>query len=176
MLKIIKSLFSHSTRSLLILTITSFGLSCGIIPEFSRQSHALQFNFAVSAQTPNFTSTQLEHYARAVLTMESERLATYDFIKEKAGTVPEISCYQTVSNEIEPISRNALRSQLQTNLSQLNNSQLNQVVDRAFNYCRFAQRTVHDSGLSSTDFNNITNNWQQLAPLLNPIFIRLQQN
>ena len=108
--------------------------------------------------------------------MESERQSTYDFIKEKAGTVPEISCYQSNGNEIQPISRSRLREQLQRNLASLNDSNLNQVVDRAFNYCRFAQRTVHESGLSSRDFNTITNNWQQLASRLNPILIRLQQN
>jgi hypothetical protein len=173
MLKTIKSL---GYRSFVIITIAGVGLSYGIIPEISRDSHSLELNSTVFAQTNSFTDQQLRNYARAVLNMERERLATYDFIKEKAGTVPEISCYQTNNNnEIQPITRNTLREQLQGNLSQLSGSVLNQVVDRAFSYCRNAQKIVRDSGLNAQEFNNITGNWQQLEGRLNPLFMELQQ-
>jgi hypothetical protein len=172
MLTLIKSLLS-STRSLMIIALAGVGLSCGLVPEFIKESNSLSFSFAVSAQT-NFNDQQLTNFARAVLAMEGERQTTYDAIKKIAGTVPEIPCYENSNNTIQPITRNNLRSRLQSSLTQLNGSQLNQVVDQAFNYCRTAQQIVHDSGLSAQEFNNITNNWQQLQNRLNPIFIRLQ--
>lgn len=173
MLTLIKSLFS-STRSLMIIALAGVGLSCGLMPEFIKESNSFAFNFAVSAQTSSFTDQQLTNFARAVLAMETSRQSTYDDIKEIAGTVPEIPCYETRDNVIQPITRNNLRNRLQGSLNQLNGSQLNEVVDLAFNYCRTAQKVVHDSGLSAQEFNNISNNWQQLQNRLNPIFIRLQ--
>ena len=176
MLTLIKSLFVSSPRSLVIVILASLGLSLGIIPEFSSTSNSLKLNSSVSAQGSDFSTEQLENYVNAVLNMEQERLSAYDFIKQQAGTVPEISCYTANdNNEIQTISRNDLRSQLQDNLTQLNSSQLNQVVDRAFNYCQSAQRIVNENNLTPEEFNSITNNWQQLENLLYPIFMQLQQ-
>lgn len=121
------------TRLLISSVLSTLGILCGFVPEFSWQS--TQFIFDSSAYTQDFTDNQVNQYAKAVLQMESYRQQAYREISEVMGkTPPEIACNQ----------RNSLRSLPPSA----------QII--AVNYCNRSKRIVESSGLSTSQFNAIT--------------------
>jgi hypothetical protein len=121
------------TRLLMTGVLSTLGILWGFVPEFSWDYTQLTFNS--SAYTQDFTDTQIDRYARAVLQMESYRQQAYRDITQIMGrTPPEIACNQ----------RDSLRS-------------LPPAAQRiAVDYCNISKKIVESSGLTTAQFNAIT--------------------
>ncbi len=121
------------TRFFIINSLAFIGILCGIVPEFTRNSSGLVFSFL--AHTQDFSQTQIDRYAKAVLEIETERKLAYQQIQKIVGSVPsQISCNQKKSLEKLP----------------------NDAQKIAVNFCNKSKKIAQDSGLKSSEFNAIT--------------------
>jgi Domain of unknown function (DUF4168) len=130
------SLFDLSkilTRLLITGILSTLGILCGFVPEFSWHSTELIFNS--SAYTQDFTDDQIDKYARAVLQMESYRQQAYREITQILGkTPPEIACNRRDSFRGLPSTAQRI----------------------AVDYCQTSKKIVEGSGLTTSQFNAIT--------------------
>ena len=95
------------SQSLLVVALAAMGLLCGLIPELSKDSHALVFSSSVYAQAVD--NDELIRYVRASLKIEQLRMVAYNEIKKiNGGNVPDIaSCsLQGLPGNIRPIWQN----------------------------------------------------------------------
>jgi ABC-type transport system substrate-binding protein len=113
--------------------LAAIGIFGGIVPEFSWQSSRLTFNS--SAYTQDFTDTQINNYAAAVLKIEEERQQAYREIQKIIGkSPPAIVCNQpNTFRSLPPEARKI-----------------------AVNYCNTSKRIAQKSGLTVDEFNAIT--------------------
>jgi hypothetical protein len=143
-------------RSLLISSITSFGLLTGMAPDMSR-SLSSGLSWENMAQAQDFTNQEVTDYARAVLAMEPRRKQAYEEIKGiSGGSVPPVVCSE--AKGINDLNRN--------------------IRTIAVNYCDQAKKIIESHNLTVARFNAIT-----LAQKSNPAIkariqaelVRLQQ-
>ncbi|MEB3311631.1 MAG: DUF4168 domain-containing protein [Snowella sp.] len=121
------------SRFFIINSLAVIGILCGIIPEIAWNPSGLIFSF--SAYTQEFSQTQINQYAKAVLAIEVERKSAYQRIQKLLGTTPP------------PISCNKRDS-----LKKLPNDAQKIAVD----FCNKSIKITKDSGLKSSEFNAIT--------------------
>lgn len=120
-------------RLFIINSFAVIGILCGIIPEIAGNPSGLVFSFA--AYTQEFSQTQINQYAKAVLAIEVERKSAYQKIQQLLGTTPPpISCNQ------------------KDTLKKLPNAAQKIAVD----FCNKSIKITKDSGLKSSEFNAIT--------------------
>ncbi len=121
------------SRFFIINSLAIIGILCGIIPEIAGNPSGLVFSF--SAYTQEFSQTQINQYAKAVLAIEVERKSAYQKIQKLLGkTPPPISCSQKDS------------------LRKLPNDAQKIAVD----FCNKSIKITKESGLKSSEFNAIT--------------------
>jgi Domain of unknown function (DUF4168) len=121
-------------RSFIVTFLAVIAILGGLIPEFSWTTEVV--NFQSSAYTQDFTVDQIKRYAKAVLSIETQRKQAYQAISQILGkSPPPISCDQ----------RGSLNS-LPTNAQRI-----------AVDYCNNSKTIVKDSGLTLGQFNAITN-------------------
>lgn len=127
------------SRSLLVATLSTFGLMVGVIPRFSDQSLTPVFDRAAYGQE-QFTNEEISNYAAVVLQIEKLRVGVYTEIQNEyqkqtpGGAVPPIICNQK---------------------SSVNNLPQNiQVI--AVNYCDQAKKFIESNDLTVAKFNEIT--------------------
>jgi signal recognition particle receptor subunit beta len=106
----------------------------GLIPEFSWTTEVVSFQS--SAYTQDFTADQIKRYAKAVLSIETERKKAYQAISQILGkSPPVITC-----NHLESFNN------LPANAQRI-----------AVDYCNKSKKIVQDNGLTAAEFNAITN-------------------
>jgi signal recognition particle receptor subunit beta len=106
----------------------------GLIPEFSWTTEVVSFRS--SAYTQDFTADQIKRYAKAVLSIETERKKAYQAISQILGkSPPVITC-----NHLESFNN------LPANAQRI-----------AVDYCNKSKKIVQDNGLTAAEFNAITN-------------------
>ena len=133
-------------RNLIRTAITSvfaaISILCGAVPQVFWQSPYFNFNYLAYPQ--DFSDTQLQNYARAVLQIESKRQQAYREIQRIIGRPPgNLACYQPET----------LR-----NLPQ-------QAQKIAVDFCNNSKKIAQNSGLSAEQFNRITRQAQTDAVL-----------
>ena len=122
-------------RSLLVSILTTFSILGGVVPELSRQTPQLIFNFTPNTQAQEFSNEQIRKYAQAVLEIEDFRQQAFQEIQTIIGTQPpDIVCNQP--NTFRNLPRDARKI--------------------AANDCRTSKTIVQRSGLGVAVFNNIT--------------------
>ncbi len=146
---------TNFTRSLISSVLAAMGLLFGVVPELSWQAPRLSFTF--SAYTQDFSDVQVTNYARAVLAIEAYRQRAYHNIQKIIGqSPPEIVCDR----------RETLRN-LPTEAQKV-----------AVDYCNTSKKVVENSGLSVSQFNNITlrvRSDQELKRRIQNAMIRIRQ-
>ena len=121
-------------RSFIVTFLAVIAILGGLIPEFSWTTEVVSFRS--SAYTQDFTADQIKRYAKAVLLIESQRKQAYQAISQILGKIPPvISCNHQESFNNLPA--NAQRI--------------------AVDYCNNSKKIVQDSGLTTAEFNSITN-------------------
>jgi hypothetical protein len=129
-------------RTAITSVLAAISLFCGAVPEVSQ--HFPYFNFNYLAYTQNFTDTQIQNYARAVLQIESHRQQAYRQIQQIIGRSPgNLACYQPETLRILP--REAQKI--------------------AVDFCNTSKKIAQNSGLSADQFNRITRQAQTDAAL-----------
>lgn len=122
-------------RSLLTSILAVMGVMGGTVPEFSNHS-PFKLSFSFSAYTQDFNQAQIDKYAKAVLEIETRRKTAYQQIQKIIGrTPPNIICNRPDS--FKELPRNA------------------QTI--AVNYCNESKAIVQNSGLTVSQFNEMTN-------------------
>ncbi|MBZ8179968.1 MAG: DUF4168 domain-containing protein [Oscillatoria sp. PMC 1051.18] len=143
------------SRPLIVASLATMGVMLGIVPSISEQSFSLSFQTSAYAQ--EFTDQDILNYARAILDMESLRQQAYDDIKQIIGTQPPtIACNDRRSLRNLPRDAEAI----------------------AVNYCNGSRRIVQSSGLSVSQFNEMTARVQsdsRLKERVQQAMIRLQR-
>ncbi len=123
------------TRSFFVGTLAAVGILSGVAPELRDNVPYLTLNSSAYAQ--NFTQADVNNVAQAILDMESLRQQAYEDIKQiigSGGNIPNITCNQ----------RSSFRS-LPSDAREI-----------AVNYCNSSRAIIESSGLSITQFNQIT--------------------
>ncbi|TRT81668.1 MAG: DUF4168 domain-containing protein, partial [Microcystis aeruginosa Ma_AC_P_19900807_S299] len=121
-------------RSFIVTFLAVIAILGGLIPEFSWTTEVVSFRS--SAYTQDFTADQIKRYAKAVLSIETERKKAYQAISQILGkSPPVITC-----NHLE--SFNNLPADAQR---------------IAVDYCNKSKKIVQDNGLTAAEFNAITN-------------------
>jgi ABC-type transport system substrate-binding protein len=143
-------------RSLLTSILAVMGVMGGDVPEFSTHS-PLKLSFGFSAYTQDFNQSQIDKYAKAVLEIETRRQTAYQQIQKIIDrTPPNIICNQPDS--FKELPRNA------------------QTI--AVNYCNESKAIVQNSGLTVSQFNEMTNKVrsdQELKRRVQNAMIRLRK-
>jgi hypothetical protein len=121
------------SRLFIVHSLAVLGIFGGIIPAVRLFPPALPWGHIAYAQT--FSATQIQQYAQALLAIEVERKTAYTKIQALLGRVPPaIVCNQ--KETFQGLPQNA------------------QLV--AVNFCNQSQKLAQKLGLSSQDFNRIT--------------------
>ncbi len=144
-------------RSLIIGTLATVGAISGATIEFTTHNPQLAWQQA-SAQGQNTTYSEsvINNFAGAVLAIEDLRNQAYEDIKKIVGTVPDLACH-------EPNSLNNLPSEAR---------------QIAVQYCNDSKDIVENSGISTTQFNELAAEAQSNESLTRRIqdaMIRLRQ-
>jgi hypothetical protein len=144
------------SRSLLVGAISAFSLIAGIVPDLHNFSN---LNFSTAGYAQNFSETELNNYARAVLEAEPVRQTALTDLKQSMGSndVPRIACdrEETIS-KLPDNARSIARGYC---------SQYESIVKKYFN--------------SFEEFNQITKTVQNNPDLRQRIqdeMLRLQEN
>lgn len=143
-------------RSLIIGTLATMGVVSGATIEFTAHNPQLAWQTASAQGQSNYSDTIITNFAQAVLAIEDLRNQAYEDIKKIAGTVPEIACHES----------NSLR-----NLP----SEVREIVVQ---YCNDSKDIVENSGISTTQFNELATEAQSndsLTRRIQNVMIRLQQ-
>lgn len=115
-------------------SLALLGLLGGVVPDWSGRI-PMPVTFSPLAYSQEFSQIQINRYAKAVLDIETERKLVYRQIQDLIGRVPSnIAC-----NQKESIRQ--LPKQAQT---------------IAVNFCNHSKKIAQASGLSSREFNAIT--------------------
>jgi hypothetical protein len=131
---------------------------CGSLATASLVASTLLLSVKADAQTPSpVNNNEINNYAQAVLTMESERQEAFDEIKKlMGGDIPKIVCNDARSiNTLPP-----------------------KAQEIATNYCKNSTKIVLDNGLSIDQFNKITlqlQNNNSLKDQVEKSLLRLQK-
>ena len=135
--------------------LASTGILWGGVPEFSYDFPPLAFTFY--AYTEDVNDQQVTNYARALLKIESYRQQAYQNIRQILGkTPPEIACH-----------RRETFNNLPTEAQKI-----------AVSYCQNSISIVENSGLSRSQFNDITRRLpsdQSLKERVQNAIIRIQR-
>lgn len=129
--------YYHRFFRLSLIRILSQSLFVGLIATASLVSSGLILSPKADAQAPQpVNPNELKSYARAMLTMEPQRLQAFDEIKKIVGSkeVPKIVCND--NNSLYGLPSKAR--------------------DIAVNYCQRYQKVVEDNGLTIERYNTIT--------------------
>ena len=149
------------SQSLIVAALSTTGLVCGWVPEFSGKSPTLVFNGAAYAQE-QFSAEEITSYARAVLQIEGLRVQSYQRIKQEVqknnseATVPPIVCNET--SNINRLDRN--------------------IRAIAVDYCSLAKTFIEGNDLTVSKFNEITiaqQNDPAFREIIKQELIRIQQ-
>ena len=144
------------TQSILVSLLAALGILCGIVPQLS--GDLSQLTFSTAAYTQEFNDNQLNNYARAVLLIETQRLQVYQQIQKIMGHAPpDIACNRTDS--LQAIPRDAQKLAVQ--------------------FCNNSKKIAENSGLTTPQFNAITERARQDAKFKRRIqdaMIRLRRN
>lgn len=150
-------------RYLTISTLSTLALMVGLAPNISPRLGEKTLSSIAQAQAQQeFTSDEIQSYARAVLGMEPRRQTAYDEIRQIIGdNVPVVVCHQTRTiNGLEQ-----------------------DVRAIAVNYCSQAKVIIESNALTISRFNEITlaqqsdpQLKQQIQDELRRELLRSQQN
>ncbi|MEA5535842.1 DUF4168 domain-containing protein [Crocosphaera sp. XPORK-15E] len=138
------------TRSLMSSLLAILGIlhGCNFVPIFSPRT---------SPPETNFSDKDITNYAQTVLKIESQRQAAYQQIEEIIGDPPpEIACDQPKT--LKPLPTDAQKV--------------------AVEFCNQSKKIAQESGLTSNQFNNITENAQKdetLKKRIQNAMIRIRQ-
>jgi hypothetical protein len=109
------------------------GIFFGVVPEVAW--HPSRLSFTLIAYSQEFSQTQINQYAQAILAIEVERKSAYQKIQNLLGRVPpQIACNQKES--LNKLPKEA------------------QIIMVSF--CNQSKKIAKTSGLSPADFNAIT--------------------
>lgn len=129
-------------RTAITSVLAAISILCGAAPQVFWQSPYFNFNYL--AYTQDFSDTQLQSYARAVLQIESHRQQAYREIQKVIGSPPgNLACHQ-------PETLRNLPPQAQK---------------IAVDFCNTSKKIAQNSGLSAEQFNRITRQVQTDAAL-----------
>lgn len=129
-------------RTAITSVLAAISILCGAVPQFFWQSPYFNFNYL--AYTQDFSDTQLQNYARAVLQIESHRQQAYREIQRIIGRPPgNLACYQPET--LRNLPREAQKI--------------------AVDFCNISKKIAQNSGLSAEQFNRITRQVQTDAAL-----------
>ncbi|BFM41199.1 DUF4168 domain-containing protein [Synechocystis sp. LKSZ1] len=124
-------------------SLALLGLLGGVIPDWSGR-FPVPVTFSQLAYSQEFSPTQINRYAKAVLDIEAERKVAYRKIQDLIGRVPpNIVCNQKESIRQLPKEAQSI----------------------AVNFCNRSKKIAQASGLSPTEFNTITDAARKNAPL-----------
>ena len=143
-------------RSLIIGTLATMGAVSGVTIEFTAYNPQLVWQTASAQGQSNYSDTIITNFAQAVLAIEDLRNQAYEDIKKIAGTVPEIACHESDSLSNLP-------------------SEVRKIVVQ---YCNDSKDIVENSGISTTQFNELATEAQSSESLtrrIQNVMIRLQQ-
>lgn len=126
------------TQPIVITLLASISVLCGIVPQLS--GNLSQLSFSTAAYTQEFNDNQVNNYARAVLLIETQRQQAYDQIQKIVGHAPpEIVCNR--SETLQGIPRDAQKLAVQ--------------------FCNNSKKIAENSGLTTAQFNAITEQARQ---------------
>ena len=129
-------------RTAITSVLATISVLCGYVPQVFWQSP--YFNFSYLAYTQDFSDTQLQNYARAVLQIESSRQQAYRQIERIIGRPPgNLTCYQPETLRNLPPEAQRI----------------------AVDFCNNSKKIAQNSGLSADQFNRITRQVQTDAVL-----------
>ena len=143
-------------RSLIIGTLATMGAVSGVTIEFTAYNPQLVWQNASAQGQSNYSDTIITNFAQAVLAIEDLRNQAYEDIKKIAGTVPEIACHESDSLRNLP-------------------SEVRKIVVQ---YCNDSKDIVENSGISTTQFNELATEAQSSESLtrrIQNVMIRLRQ-
>lgn len=126
------------TQPLITALLATMSLLCGVVPQLSWNLS----NWTVSsiAYTQEFNENQVTNYAKAVLLIEAQRQQSYQQIQQIMGhSPPEIVCNRTDTLRLLP-------------------SEAQKV---AVQFCNNSKKIAENSGLTTPQFNAITERAQQ---------------
>jgi hypothetical protein len=144
------------TQTVLASFLAMLGLVWGIIPQVSWDLS--QITFSTVALTQEFSDSQVMSYARAILLIETQRQQAYQQIQKIVGQeIPDISCNRTES--LRQIPRDAQKIAVQ--------------------FCNNSKKIAQNSGLTTPQFNAITERVNQdpkLKKRIQDAMIRIRRN
>ena len=114
--------------------LAAIGLVYGVIPQLSWDIIPLKFNITAYSQQ-NFSDTQVQNYARAIWQIEQNRQRAFSQIRQIIGRNPSnLACHEPKS--LRNLPRKAQKI--------------------AVDFCNNSKKIAQNSGLSTIDFNRIT--------------------
>ena len=121
------------SRFFMVNLLAAVGILGGVVPEVAWQPTRLLF--IPIAYSQEFSQTQINQYAQAILAIEVERKAAYQKIQNLLGRVPpQIACNQ--KDSLSKLPKEA------------------QVI--VVSFCNQSKKIAKTSGLNPADFNAIT--------------------
>lgn len=131
------SFLKPCNRFLLLTFLATVGVTTGAIPSIDKDSLGLTFQARAYAQ--DFTAQEVTNYAKAVLEIETLRQQAYQDIQQMIGKQqPDIVCNNP--NSFNSLPENAKKI--------------------ATTFCQTSKKIVENSGLTVSQFNNMTNTVQ----------------
>lgn len=144
------------TNTALASLLAMLGLIWGIVPQVSWD--LARITFGTVAHTQEFSDSQVTNYAKAILLIETQRQQAYQQIQKIVGqNIPEISCHLTDS--FSQVPRNAQKIAVQ--------------------FCNNSKKIAQNSGLTTPQFNAITERANQdpnLKKRIQDAMIRIRRN
>jgi flagellar biosynthesis component FlhA len=126
------------TQPLIAALLATMGILCGVVPQLSWNISS--WTFSGTAYTQEFNDNQVANYAKAVLLIETQRQQSYQQIQQIIGhQPPEIVCNRTETLRTLPTDAQKV----------------------AVQFCNNSKKIAENSGLTTPQFNAITERAQQ---------------
>jgi hypothetical protein len=126
------------TQPLIAALLATMGILCGVVPQLSWNLSS--WTLSSTAYTQEFNDNQVTNYAKAVLLIEAQRQQSYQQIQQMIGhSPPEIVCNRTDTLRKLP----------------------GEAQKIAVQFCNNSKKIAENSGLTTPQFNAITERAQQ---------------
>lgn len=126
------------TQPLLAALLATTGIFCGVVPQLSWNLSS--WTWSPAAHTQEFNDNQLTNYAKAVLLIETQRQQSYQQIQKILGhSPPDIVCNRT--DTLRKLPGDAQKIAVQ--------------------FCNNSKKIAENSGLTTPQFNAITEQAQK---------------